>query len=46
MFKFRTMYKDSHEKRESMQEMNKNDNVIFKVDDDPRVFSGGQIWKI
>ena len=45
MFKFRTMYKDSHEKRESMQEMNKNDNVIFKVDDDPRVFSGGQILR-
>jgi lipopolysaccharide/colanic/teichoic acid biosynthesis glycosyltransferase len=45
MFKFRTMYKNSHEKRESMQEMNKNDNVIFKVDDDPRVFSGGQILR-
>ena len=45
MFKFRTMYKDSHEKRESMQEMNKNDNVIFKVDDDPRVFSGGQVLR-
>ncbi len=42
MFKFRTMYKNSHEKRDSMQNMNKNDNVIFKIDDDPRIFNGGQ----
>ena len=33
------MYKNSHEKRESMQEMNKNDNVIFKVDDDPQLLN-------
>ena len=41
MYKFRTMYKDSHKKREDLEELNKNDRVIFKIENDPRIFKGG-----
>ena len=34
MYKFRTMYLNSHSKRESMNELNKNDEVIFKIEND------------
>jgi len=42
MYKFRTMYSDSHNKRELMSELNKNDKVIFKIENDPRIFNGGE----
>jgi len=42
MYKFRTMYSDSHKKRESMGDLNKNDKVIFKIENDPRIFNGGE----
>jgi len=42
MYKFRTMYSDSHKKRESMSDLNKNDEVIFKIENDPRIFNGGE----
>ena len=42
MYKFRTMYSDSHKKRESMNDLNKNDKVIFKIENDPRIFNGGE----
>ena len=42
MYKFRTMYLNSHSKRESMNELNKNDEVIFKIVNDPRIFNGGE----
>ena len=45
MYKFRTMYIDSHKKRGSLEELNKNDEVIFKIDNDPRVFRGGEILR-
>jgi lipopolysaccharide/colanic/teichoic acid biosynthesis glycosyltransferase len=45
MYKFRTMYVDSHKKRESLEELNKNDEVIFKIDDDPRIYKGGEILR-
>ena len=35
------MYKDSHKKREDLEELNKNDRVIFKIENDPRIFKGG-----
>jgi lipopolysaccharide/colanic/teichoic acid biosynthesis glycosyltransferase len=41
MYKFRTMYQDSHVRRDSLKDLNKNDEVIFKIDNDPRIFSGG-----
>ncbi len=40
MLKFRTMKKDSHELRKELDSMNKNDNVIFKIEDDPRIIKG------
>jgi len=42
MYKFRTMYLDSHKKRDSMSDLNKNDEVIFKIENDPRIFNGGE----
>ena len=42
MYKFRTMFSDSHKKRESMSNLNKNDKVIFKIENDPRIFNGGE----
>ena len=40
MFKFRTMKKNSHELRETMEELNKSDGPLFKVEDDPRILKG------
>lgn len=37
MFKFRTMYKDSHNKRGELIERNKKTGPLFKLDNDPRV---------
>ena len=42
MYKFRTMYLDSHKRRDSMSDLNKNDKVIFKIENDPRIFNGGE----
>ena len=42
MYKFRTMYLDSHKKRDSMSDLNKNDKAIFKIENDPRIFNGGE----
>ena len=45
MYKFRTMYVDSHLKRESLKDLNKNDEVIFKIQNDPRIFKGGELLR-
>lgn len=37
MFKFRTMYKDSHDKRSDLRKLNKKTGPLFKLDKDPRV---------
>ena len=37
MYKFRTMYKDSHEKREDLKDLNTKTGPLFKLDHDPRV---------
>ena len=37
MYKFRTMKNNAHELRESLKDLNKNDEAIFKLDDDPRI---------
>ena len=37
MYKFRTMKNNAHELRESLKDLSKNDEAIFKLDDDPRV---------
>lgn len=45
MYKFRTMYVNSHLKRESLKDLNKNDEVIFKIQNDPRIFKGGEFLR-
>jgi lipopolysaccharide/colanic/teichoic acid biosynthesis glycosyltransferase len=40
MFKFRTMKKDSHELRATMEELNKSDGPLFKIEQDPRILKG------
>ena len=40
MFKFRTMYKDSHEKRDELKDLNPKSVPLFKIDNDPRLIKG------
>ena len=40
MYKFRTMKNNAHELREDLQDLNKNDDVIFKIENDPRLLKG------
>jgi lipopolysaccharide/colanic/teichoic acid biosynthesis glycosyltransferase len=40
MYKFRTMKKNAHELRKELEELNKNDDVIFKIENDPRIITG------
>jgi lipopolysaccharide/colanic/teichoic acid biosynthesis glycosyltransferase len=40
MYKFRTMKKNSHELRATMEELNKSDGPLFKIDQDPRILKG------
>ena len=40
MFKFRTMKRNSHELRETMEELNKSDGPLFKIERDPRILKG------
>ena len=40
MFKFRTMKKNSHELRATMEELNKSDGPLFKIEQDPRILTG------
>ena len=37
MYKFRTMKKDSHKLRESLNDLNKSDGPLFKIENDPRI---------
>ena len=45
MYKFRTMKKDSHNLREKMEDLNKNDKAIFKIEDDPRIIKGAKFLR-
>jgi lipopolysaccharide/colanic/teichoic acid biosynthesis glycosyltransferase len=42
MFKFRTMKLNSHKLREDMKDMNEHDDLIFKIENDPRIIQGTQ----
>ncbi len=37
MYKFKTMFNDSHHKRGDLKELNKKDGPLFKLDKDPRI---------
>ena len=43
MFKFRTMEKDSHKKRDELSAYNKKSGPLFKLDEDPRLIRGGKL---
>jgi len=45
MYKFRTMKNESHELRDDLQNLNKNDEVIFKIEDDPRILKGAKFLR-
>ena len=45
VYKFRTMYKNSHEIRDDLQNLNKNDEVIFKIENDPRIIKGAGVLR-
>ena len=45
MYKFRTMKNYAHLFRRDLDDLNKNDNVIFKIDDDPRIIKGAQFLR-
>ena len=40
MYKFRTMNKNSHKERESLDDLNKSDGPLFKIENDPRILKG------
>ena len=40
MYKFRTMKKNSHELRATMEALNKSDGPLFKIEQDPRILKG------
>jgi len=40
MYKFRTMKNNSHEMRKELELLNKNDAVLFKIEEDPRIING------
>ena len=39
MFKFRTMRLNSHELRDSLEELNQSDGPLFKIENDPRIIN-------
>ena len=45
MYKFRTMKKDSHELRDQLGDLNKNDKAIFKIENDPRIIKGSEFLR-
>ena len=40
MYKFRTMKQNSHDLRDDLKDLNERDEVIFKIEDDPRIIPG------
>ena len=40
MYKFRTMKNNAHDLREELEDLNKNDEIIFKIENDPRIIKG------
>jgi exopolysaccharide biosynthesis polyprenyl glycosylphosphotransferase len=45
MFKFRTMYRNAEEVKESLNNLNKMDKVVFKIKDDPRITKTGRFLR-
>ena len=45
MYKFRTMKHNSHLLRHELEQLNENDDVIFKITNDPRIIQGTQFLR-
>ena len=45
MFKFRTMYQHSHERRDELQDLNPKLGPLFKIDNDPRLIKGSGVLR-
>ena len=45
MYKFRTMKNNTHALRKDLKNLNKNDEIIFKIENDPRIIKGTQILR-
>ncbi len=45
MYKFRTMKKGSHKMRKELENLNKNDQAIFKIENDPRIIKGTEFLR-
>jgi exopolysaccharide biosynthesis polyprenyl glycosylphosphotransferase len=45
MFKFRTMFENADEMKESLYSLNKMDKVVFKVKNDPRITKTGRFLR-
>ena len=45
MFKFRTMEKNAHSMRNELSDLNERDEILFKIDDDPRLLKGASFLR-
>ena len=45
MYKFKTMFNDSHEQRKDLQDLNKKKGPLFKIDEDPRIIKNLQFLR-
>ena len=45
MYKFRTMYKNSHDLRDDLSELNTHTGPLFKLDADPRIIKGTEVLR-
>ena len=43
IYKFRSMYMDAEERKKELMSQNKMSGLMFKMDDDPRIFPAGKI---
>ncbi len=45
MLKFRTMYQNSHEKRDELKDLNPKKGPLFKIENDPRLIKGAEVLR-
>ncbi|MCI5494360.1 MAG: sugar transferase, partial [Lachnospiraceae bacterium] len=45
IYKFRSMYTDAEERKQELMKDNEMDGLMFKMDNDPRVFPAGKIMR-
>ena len=45
MYKFKTMFNDSHKQREDLKDLNQRKGPLFKIDEDPRIIKNLQFLR-